>query len=232
MSERRQVWATLAELLQRLEQKVEASPTAAHEETNGLEKELRKLGKTQYRANALAEEQAKRLEKALADLEAAQQTREALVEDLVETQIQEAQQAWLASLLPALDGLDQAIASGQRYLVQRDQAAQSPHLTERQALLVSPADRAKLASWLEGLRLVRERLLTVLEDGGVTPIPTEGQPFDPHLHIAVETTTSGSAEPGTIVSEERRGYRTGDSVLRYAEVVVYRPDSSVERTKV
>ena len=222
MSERRQVWSTLSELLQRLEQNLEISHAAPG--TNGLEKEVRKLGKTQYRANALAEEQAKRMQKALADLEVAQQAQEAVVEELVKTQLQEAEQAWLTSLIPALDGLDHAIANGQQYLARRDQAAQSPRLTEQQAVLISPADRAKLASWLDGLRLVRERLLAVLESGSVTPIPTVGHRFDPHLHVAVETTAHGAAEPGTIVAEERRGYQTEAGVLRFADVVVYRPD--------
>ncbi len=224
MSERRKVWATLSELLQRMEEAMTSSPATTSPDRNGLEKEIRKLGKTQYRANTLAEEQAKRVEKALADLETAQQAQEALVEELVETRLQEAERAWLASLIPALDGLDHAIASGQQYLTRRDKAAQSPRLTEQQAVLVSPADRAKLASWLEGLRLVRERLLAVLEAGGVTPIPTVGHPFDPYLHVAVETTAQGADEPGTIVAEERRGYQTEADVLRYADVVVYRPD--------
>jgi len=218
------VWATLSDLLHQLEEKITSTAESAGG-ANGLEKELRKLGKTQFRANALAEEQAKRLEKALAELEAKQEAQEALVEELVETRLQEAKQAWLTSLLPALDGLDHAIASGQQYLALRDRAAQASHLTERQAMLVSPADRAKLASWLEGLRLVRERLLAVLEAGGVTSIPTVGHPFDPYLHVAVETTTEGATEPGTIVAEERRGYQTEKGVLRYADVVVYRPES-------
>jgi molecular chaperone GrpE len=59
----------------------------------------------------------------------------------------------------------------------------------------------------------------------VTPIPTVGHPFDPYLHVAVGATSEGEGAPGTIVEEERRGYRTPDSVLRYAEVIVYRPDS-------
>ncbi len=226
MSDRRQVWATLAELLQRLEQDVEHPPAEPAPGVNGLEKEVRKLGKTQYRANALAEEQAQRMEKALQELETAQQSREALVEELVESRLQEAQQVWLKSLLPVLDGLDHAIADGRRYLTQRDRAAKSPHLTEKQKILVSPADRAKLTSWLAGLRLVRERLLAVLEAGGVTPIPTVGHPFDPHLHVAVETTDEGATRPGTIVTEERRGYQTEEGVLRYADVVVYRPTRS------
>lgn len=221
MSDRRQVWATLSDLLRRLEQDV-TTPAPA-QPTNGVEKELRKLGKTQYRANTLAEEQAQRMEKALQELEAAQQNREALVEELVETRLQDAEQTWLKSLLPVLDGLDHAIADGNHYLARRDRAAEATHLSEQQKALISPADRAKLSSWLDGLRLVRERLLAVLETGGVTPIPTVGRPFDPHLHVAVETADEGATKPGTIVAEERRGYRTETGVLRYADVVVYRP---------
>ena len=97
-----------------------------------------------------------------------------------------------------------------------------------QALLVSPADRAKLAGWLDGLRLVRERMLAILETGGVTPIPTVGQPIDPYLHVAVGTAAGGSGPPGPIVSEERRGYRSPAGVLRYAEVIVYQPEPELD----
>jgi molecular chaperone GrpE (heat shock protein) len=84
-----------------------------------------------------------------------------------------------------------------------------------------------LAGWVNGLNLVRERLLAVLESGGVTPIPSVGQMFDPYLHVAVGTSTQIPAgmevTPNIIVAEERRGYRTQAGVIRFAEVVVYRP---------
>jgi molecular chaperone GrpE len=84
-------------------------------------------------------------------------------------------------------------------------------------------DRAMLSGWLDGLRLVRERMLAVLEAGGVTPIPTVGHPFDPYLHVAVGTSSEGDGKPGLIVAEERRGYRSSSGVLRYADVIVYQP---------
>ncbi len=223
MSERRQVWATLVDLLTRLERDV----NTVHPASNGLatiEKEVRKLGKTQFKANMLAEEQATRTEAVLAEIEAQKAQQNELIERLVADQVATAQQEWLESLLPVLDGLDNAITSGKQYLAVRDRAASVPDLTPTQALLVSPADRAKLASWLDGLRLIRERLLSLLEAGGVTPIPTVGHPFDPYQHIAVATSPTGEGPPGTIVAEERRGYRTATRVLRYADVVVYRPD--------
>ena len=54
-----------------------------------------------------------------------------------------------------------------------------------------------------------------------------GQPFDPYLHVAVGTTgqlpSGATATPNSIVAEERRGYRTQAGVIRFAEVIVYRP---------
>ncbi|MEJ5311767.1 MAG: nucleotide exchange factor GrpE [Anaerolineae bacterium] len=227
MSDRRRVWATLADLLSRLERDIAARQATADQDT--LEKEVRKLGKAQFKTSMLIEEQAARVEKTLTMLETQQAQQTDLVEKLADEKVNAARQEWLQSLLPALDGLDNAIASGQRYLAARDKAAQSPNLTAAQAVLVSPADRAKLSSWLDGLRLVRDRLLAVLENGGVTPIPTVGQMFDPYQHIAVATTADSDGANGTpppagmIIAEDRRGYRTADRVLRYADVVVFKP---------
>jgi molecular chaperone GrpE len=76
---------------------------------------------------------------------------------------------------------------------------------------------------LHGVEFVRERLLAVLAAEGVQPIETEGQPFDPNRHYAVEASAADAAlAAGLIVQEMRRGYVCGDSVLRYAEVVVAR----------
>jgi molecular chaperone GrpE len=86
----------------------------------------------------------------------------------------------------------------------------------------APGDEA-IAAWLEGLEFVRDRLLDVLSAEGVRPIETDGETFDPHLHVAVEATPASDEQPaGSIAQETRRGYRIGDAVLRYAEVVVAR----------
>ncbi len=205
MSDRRLVWSTLAELLTRLEQ----APPVDAASLSRVEEDVRKLGRTQFKANALAEEQAARWERALVELQAQQERQAELTEQLVEQRVAERERAWIDSLLPVLDGLDHALESGQRSLRAPAEANEA------------------LASWLEGLQLVRRRLLDLLKEAGVVPIPTLGRPFNPHLHVAVATTAdkSNGVVPGTIVAEERRGYRTESHVLRYADVVVYRPDS-------
>ena len=182
MSDRRQVWETLARLLQRVETP-RAGPTTAASDPASLEQEIRKMGKTQHKANLLAEEQTTQVKQALAQAQAVQEQNANLLETLAAERAAAAQKDTLAAILPALDGIEHAIASGQRYLQTRDRAAHSPNLTSQQAILVSPADRAMLAGWLDGLNLVRQRLLAILETGSVTPIPTVGQTFDPYLHV-------------------------------------------------
>ncbi|HET92185.1 MAG TPA: nucleotide exchange factor GrpE [Chloroflexi bacterium] len=229
MSERRQVWVTLSTLLTQLEREVEtaldqsARPDAALED---LGQQVRQLGKAQFKANALAEDQTAQWEKAITGLETLQEQRDQLVETVSAERVARREMELLEAVLPALDGLENAITSGRRYLQVRDRASSATTITPRQAVLVSPADRAVLAGWLEGLRLVRERLLAILEAGGVSPILTVGQPFDPYLHVAVGTSSEGSGPAGTIVAEERRGYRTANGVLRYAEVIVHRPSEA------
>jgi molecular chaperone GrpE (heat shock protein) len=226
MSNHRQVWETLSRLLNRLEDKLPAPESM--DGLSNLEKEVRKLGKTQFKANTLAEGQSARLEKILANAQSAQEQNTRLLEMLAEECTATAQKDLLEALLPALDGLDNAISSGQRYLAKRDLAVQKATLSPVQAVLVSPADRAMLAGWLDGLRLVRERLLAVLEAGGVTPIPSVGFPFNPYRHVVVGKTSrvpSGiSPSPGVITAEERCGYQSPAGVLRYAEVIVYQVD--------
>jgi molecular chaperone GrpE len=224
MSDRRLVWATLADLITRLEEAVTPLLSGSAEDTprpasidhlEDLEKELRKLGRTQFKANALAEDQNARIARVLDRLEEEQVQQADLIETLVANRVVMARTTWAQSLFPALDGLDRAIESGRAYVSR----AEGP-------------TRAQFAGWLKGVYLVRERLLTHLEAEGITPIPTVGRAFDPYLHIAVATTAEAKngTPSGTIVAEERRGYRTEEDVLRFADVVVYRSRSHMENS--
>ncbi|MFN8485288.1 MAG: nucleotide exchange factor GrpE [Anaerolineae bacterium] len=81
--------------------------------------------------------------------------------------------------------------------------------------------RAALDAWRQGLAFVEERLLETLAADDVQPMRVEGALFDPHRHVAIDTVPATQDVPsGTIVSEFRRGYTIGESVLRPAEVVV------------
>ncbi|MDR1622416.1 MAG: nucleotide exchange factor GrpE, partial [Synergistaceae bacterium] len=74
---------------------------------------------------------------------------------------------------------------------------------------------------LVGVRMVQRQFLSVLENSGVTVIPTQGCAFDPLQHEAVETEFVEEPDRnGMVFCELLRGYRTPDRVLRPAQVRV------------
>lgn len=75
-------------------------------------------------------------------------------------------------------------------------------------------------SLAEGLKAIYRTLLNLLEQQGVSPIQSLGEPFDPRIHEAIDPVRTDEYEPGTIVGEVQRGYRLGDELLRPARVRV------------
>ncbi len=101
----------------------------------------------------------------------------------------------VVELLPILDSFDRACA----------------HLDGQTA-----ADQEQVSGFL----LIQKQFHHVLEKWGVTPIETEGQAFDPHLHQAVMETESETVAPGMIAQEMQKGYKLHDRVIRPAMVAV------------
>jgi molecular chaperone GrpE len=75
----------------------------------------------------------------------------------------------------------------------------------------------------EGVALVFKELKGALETEGVEEIPSEGVPFDPRVHEAVESHEDENVEEPISQRVYRRGYRMKDHVIRPAMVVVARP---------
>jgi len=97
----------------------------------------------------------------------------------------------VASLLPVIDDLERALdnASG------------------------------KLAglTWVEGIRLIYRKFLSILEAHGLSAIEAEGKDFDPSLHEAV---LYEEGEEGKVLAELQKGYKFHDRVIRPAMVKV------------
>ena len=72
----------------------------------------------------------------------------------------------------------------------------------------------------QGLRMVHWQLEEILKTEGLTPVATVGQPFDPHVHEAIESVSSTEHPEGTVVEEVRRGYMLGNDMVRPARVKV------------
>lgn len=87
------------------------------------------------------------------------------------------------------------------------------------ALQASESDPESLR---EGVRLIYQTLLGLLEKEGVRRVEAAGQPFDPNLHeavTAIQTEGEEKAEPH-VVEVIEPGYTLGDRLLRPAKVVV------------
>ena len=101
---------------------------------------------------------------------------------------------FIASLLPALDNLNRAAASGD---------------ASRKAIL-------------EGIRSIATGFEAALASAGVEPIQSVGEEFNPELHEAVDTEETDGEMDGKVLEEYSRGFRMGDRLLRPARVKVGR----------
>ncbi|NJN82604.1 MAG: nucleotide exchange factor GrpE [Caldilineaceae bacterium] len=254
--------------------KFEALPRS--DQLEELSQTLKKLGRTQFKANALGESKESQVESALGTLQEIIDRRDQLQDqrrlqdqERLDSERRQARGALAADFLPVLDGLEMALDNGRSLLAQQRQALeneQAEREVKRRALAEAPAAPPpgvweklrrsfspppvpaasqtapaasspqegeatsplpytfinETAAWLEGLDLVRERMQALLAAEGIREIPALGQPFDPHLHVALETTSATDASDNTVVRVVRKGYQQQRRVLRYAEVVVAR----------
>jgi molecular chaperone GrpE len=74
--------------------------------------------------------------------------------------------------------------------------------------------------WMDGVRMILNKLHALLESENVTPVSAVGQMFDPRWHEAMMQEETTEHPDGTILEELRKGYRLGDRVLRPALVKV------------
>jgi molecular chaperone GrpE len=98
----------------------------------------------------------------------------------------------IREILPVVDNLERALAS---------------------------ADDAD-EGFVEGVRLVYSELQGVLSRTGVEPIEPVGEQFDPTVHEALSTREQDGAEAGVVLDVVEKGYRTADTVIRPARVIV------------
>ncbi len=78
-------------------------------------------------------------------------------------------------------------------------------------------------SLLEGFKLVRQQLDTVLGQHNCTQIEAQGKTFDPHLHEAVSQMPAPGQTPGTVLHVVREGFLLHDRVIRPAQVIIVAP---------
>ncbi len=79
----------------------------------------------------------------------------------------------------------------------------------------------KCKDWVDGISLIYQKVISILENEGVERISTSGE-FDPNVHEALTQIDSPEHESGQIVEVMRQGYKIGDRILRPSLVIVAR----------
>jgi len=173
------------------EVKIEASETTAAEgEKSELQIVKEKLAQVEQERDAFKDQ----LYRKAADYEnfRRQKEREAAA------YLKYAEEGVIKKLLPTLDDLERVIKNADKFL------ANNPD--------------AKI--YVEGVKLVHQKLLKTLEERGVTRIESLGKKFDVAYHEALTQMPKSDVEPETVVDEFEAGYMLHDKVIRHAKVVV------------
>ncbi len=77
------------------------------------------------------------------------------------------------------------------------------------------------ADLLNGVKMVRQELLRVLEGFGIQRLDVEpGEPFDPNHHEALMRQPSEQWESSAVTAQLRPGYKLGEKTIRPAQVSV------------
>jgi molecular chaperone GrpE len=76
------------------------------------------------------------------------------------------------------------------------------------------------SSIVEGVRMTLGGILDLIEKHHVSPIESEGKPFDPQFHQAFQQEESEDHPSNTVLKEFQKGYLLHDRLLRPSMVVV------------
>lgn len=101
----------------------------------------------------------------------------------------------IAELLPVLDNFERALAVGS-------------------------ADE----SFLQGVRMIFDSMVSTLKKMGVEEIEAVGKVFDPDLHYAVTRVENPELGANTIAAVLQKGYTMSGKIVRHAMVAVANPD--------
>ena len=72
----------------------------------------------------------------------------------------------------------------------------------------------------KGVELIRKQMEDALTKMGARSIPAAGEPFDPHLHEAIEMVETSDVKDNHVLEELQRGYKLKDRLLRPSMVKV------------
>ena len=110
-----------------------------------------------------------------------------------ETRASAQRESFIVELLPAIDNLERALASG----AARDSG-----------------------QFHQGIEMTLKQLQQLLRQHGVESEESVGKPFDPHRHEALAQGHDPAQPDHAVLTVLQRGYRRGEKVVRPAKVTV------------
>lgn len=93
-----------------------------------------------------------------------------------------------------------------------------PAIDSFERALNAPASQEN--EFRSGVELIYKQLQDALTKLGVRPVPAKGEPFDPHVHEAIEMVETSDAPDHQVLDELQRGYKLKERLLRPAMVRV------------
>lgn len=101
----------------------------------------------------------------------------------------------ITSILPVIDDMERAIENGRK--------TESPDVLR------------------EGMELIHQKFIKILEGQGVSMIATDDADFDTDIHEAVAMVPGmGDDKKGKVIDCLQKGYKLNDKVIRHAKVAV------------
>ena len=87
--------------------------------------------------------------------------------------------------------------------------------------VIDDFERALAATEDEGVQLIYNKMMKILEQKGLKAMEVKGEKFDEALHEAVtQIPAPAPDQKGLVIDVVEKGYYLNDKVLRYAKVVV------------
>lgn len=117
-------------------------------------------------------------------------------------QMERASERVLRQLLEPVDNLERAIKAAKA-----SGGPEGPSTDNHDALV-------------QGVELIYQQCVALLEREQVRPMESVGKPFDPQMHDALMMIERDDFPANTVVEEVQRGYWLGERVLRHAKVIV------------
>lgn len=93
-------------------------------------------------------------------------------------------------------------------------------LDDLERMRAAEATSTDATSAAEGVRIVYEHFLKLLQQHGIKPIEAVGKPFDPAFHEALMQQPTTEIAPGMVMQEVAQGFQMYERVLRPARVIV------------